>query len=193
MQHGPVRDGEAPRLQYRLLGLRPGVSIGVPERNAGSGGVVGAGGVGKAVAFALAELGAKQVSLFDSDREKGARLAAAIRGSAPEMETFVAASVEQAVAGADGLVNCTPLGMTGMPGTAVSRRLMGDARWAFDAVYTPVDTEFLSDARASGLETISGYELFFHQGTAAFEVFTGRQVEAAALREALQSRVGANV
>ncbi len=62
---------------------------------------------------------------------------------------------------------------------------MTGARWAFDAVYTPVDTEFLCDARAGGLETLSGYELFFHQGVDAFKLFTGCSVDMDALRAEL--------
>ena len=32
---------------------------------------------------------------------------------------------------------------------------------------------------------MSGYELFFHQGVDAFRIFTGREVDQAALRAAL--------
>jgi shikimate dehydrogenase len=62
---------------------------------------------------------------------------------------------------------------------------MRGARWAFDAVYTPRDTRFLRDAAAEGLEVLSGYELFFHQGIHAFGIFTGRRPDPKALREAL--------
>jgi shikimate dehydrogenase len=64
--------------------------------------------------------------------------------------------------------------------------LIGAQSWAFDAVYTPIETRFLLDARDAGLEIISGYELFFHQGVDAFEVFTGVRVDEARLREALK-------
>ena len=88
--------------------------------------------------------------------------------------------------GADGLVNCTPLGMTGHPGSAMPRALMPRSGWAFDAVCTPLDTEFLRSAKSSGLAVLSGYELFFHQGIDAFRLFTGMEPESDALREALQ-------
>ena len=94
-------------------------------------------------------------------------------------------TVDEAVIGADGLINCTPIGMSGYPGTAIPKRLLGSQQWAFDAVYTPVETEFLTGARACGLDTISGYELFFHQGLDTFRIFTGRSVDAAALRQML--------
>ena len=59
---------------------------------------------------------------------------------------------------------------------------MKGAAWAFDAVYTPVDTQFLKDAAKTGLAIISGYELFFNQGIDAWALFTGRPLDTDALR-----------
>lgn len=151
----------------------------------GSVAMAGAGGVGKAIGFALDTLGAQSLVLFDPDRAKAQALADAIQRAGGSMRIAIADTMEAACETADGLVNCTPLGMAGKPGTAFPARLMGTARWAFDAVYTPVDTEFLDDARAARLEILSGYELFFHQGIDAFRLFTGRDVEEPALRKAL--------
>ena len=147
---------------------------------------VGAGGVGRAVAFGLAELGATAIRLFDLDRARAESLAAALRDARPETETTVAASLEDAAAGARGIVNCSPVGMVGHDGTPVPRGLMGGAAWAFDAVYTPVDTRFLADATAAGLDTLSGYELFFEQGQDCIEIFLGGPVDRTRLRQALQ-------
>lgn len=159
-----------------LPGARPGIVA-----------MAGAGGVGKAIAFALAALGATELRIFDTDRARADALATALTAEASEMCVLLADDMAQAAEGSDGLVNCTPLGMAGIPGTAVARPLMAGSRWAFDAVYTPVDTQFLLDARQEGLATISGYELFFHQGVDAFHAFTGRRVDAPALRAALLS------
>jgi shikimate dehydrogenase len=156
-----------------------------PGSQPGIAAIVGAGGVGKAIGFALADLGAGALRLFDRDRSKAETLAKSLGSAAPAMSVSIAETIEAAVIGADGLVNCTPLGMVGQPGTAIPKALIGSQRWAFDAVYTPVDTQFLTDARASGLTTISGYELFFHQGVDAFRIFTGRAADPAALRAQL--------
>ena len=149
--------------------------------------MAGAGGVGKAIAFALAGLKARQLRLYDPDAGKMAALAEALRSAGTGLETVCAASVDEAAEGANGLVNCTPIGMSGYPGSAMETHHMRGAVWAFDAVYTPVDTEFLRLAGEQGLEVISGYELFFHQGIDAFRHFTGIDVDAAALRRALGS------
>ena len=134
---------------------------------------IGAGGVGRAVAFGLAELGAEAIRLVDLDRARAERLAAALREARSGIEVAAFASLDEAVTGANGIVNCSPIGMVGHDGTPVPRGLMRGAAWAFDAVYTPVDTRFLADAAASGLETLTGYELFFEQGLDCTEIFLG--------------------
>ncbi|MEX0955721.1 MAG: shikimate dehydrogenase [Rhizobiaceae bacterium] len=158
------------------LGTSPGVVA-----------LAGAGGVGKAVAFALARLGASQLRIYDTDAGRAGRLAATLAGAETGLSIVKAGSVEEAAAGANGLVNCTPLGMSGHAGTAMSPQHMRGASWAFDAVYTPVDTEFLRIATDAGLAVLNGWELFFHQGVGAFRHFTGADVDANALRLVLNA------
>ena len=146
---------------------------------------VGAGGVGRAVAFGLAELGAAAVRLFDLDRARAESVAADLREARPGFDVTAAASLEEAATGANGIVNCSPVGMVGHDGTPVPRGLMIGTAWAFDAVYTPVDTRFLADAQATGLDTLSGYELFFEQGVVCTEMFLGSPADRTRLRQAL--------
>jgi shikimate dehydrogenase len=147
--------------------------------------VIGTGGVGKAVAFGLLALDARVIRCVDLDIAKAEALAVALRaaGTATRIETY--ADIATAARGASGLVNCTPVGMVGYDGTPLPPALMQGAVWAFDAVYTPVETQFLTDAAAAGLATLSGYELFFEQGVAAWHIFTDLPLERAALRRAI--------
>lgn len=86
------------------------------------------------------------------------------------------------------MLNGTPVGMVGYDGTPLAADAMQGADWAFDAVYTPVDTQFLKDATAQGLDIISGYELFFWQGVHAWEHFSGgKPLDRIALRQALEA------
>jgi shikimate dehydrogenase len=149
--------------------------------------MVGAGGVGKAVAFGLVALGASALTIVDTDSAKAKTLADAVAGASGGAVTASwSGDVRSAVESADGIVNCTPLGMIGYPDSPVPTELLGPQRWAFDAVYTPVDTLFKQQAEAAGLEVLSGYELFFHQGIDAFRIFTGRTPpEPAVLRQML--------
>ena len=78
--------------------------------------LAGAGGVGRAIGFALARLGASELRLFDLDRQKSVALADAI-GSAHDRTCIrISTTIEEAAGGADGLVNATPVGMGGIGG-----------------------------------------------------------------------------
>ena len=148
---------------------------------------VGAGGAGRAIGFALAELGAESIRLVDVDRGRAQALAVSLRAACRTLNATACASLREAAAGARGLVNCSssPVGMVGHDGTPIPREHVQGAAWAFDAVYTPVDTRFLTEAAAAGLDTLSGFELFFHQGADGFEIFFGGSVDRVRLRKAL--------
>ncbi len=145
--------------------------------------MIGAGGVGRAVAFGLVALGVTELRLADRDPARMAGLAEALRSTGIRVTTTTDSAA--AALGAEGLINCTPVGMVGYEGTPLPRSAMQGAGWAFDAVYTPVDTQFLQDAAAEGLQIISGYELFFGQGVDAWTIFTGLPLDHPALRKAL--------
>jgi shikimate dehydrogenase len=147
--------------------------------------MAGSGGVGKAVAFGLAELGAKSLTLFDVDEGKSRSLAAALQPHRGAMSVQVAASLAEACEGADGLVNCTPSGMVNYGGSAFSGIPIKGRGWIFDAVYTPVRTAFVREAEAVRVEILSGYELFLYQGGHAFRLFTGCEVDVGQLRRML--------
>ena len=151
--------------------------------------LAGAGGVGRAIGFALARLGASELRLFDLEEQKAAALAKTLRAGPerPSALIRVCATIEEAADGADGFVNATPAGMGGIGGCPFPRELIGGRQWAFDAVYTPADTTFMQAARAAGLSTLSGYELFLYQGIHAFRLFAGCDVAEDRLRDELQA------
>jgi shikimate dehydrogenase len=148
--------------------------------------LIGAGGVGKAVAFGLLALGLTDIAIADRDLAKAQALCDALRQTRPELVATAGGDAEAMAQGSEGIINGTPVGMVGLEGTPLARTALRGAGWAFDAVYTPVETQFLRDAAAEGLAIISGYELFFHQGVDAWRIFTGLGIDAAALRAALQ-------
>lgn len=147
--------------------------------------MIGTGGVGRAVAFGLVALGVADLRLVDRDLAKAQGLAADLAAAAPGLRVTTGTDAEAAARGAQGLINCTPVGMVGYPGTPLPRAAMAGAEWAFDAVYTPADTQFLTDAAAQGLAVISGWELFFWQGVHAWALFSGLPLDRDALRAAL--------
>lgn len=144
--------------------------------------MIGAGGVGRAVAFGLVTLGMDELRLADRDPAKAEVLAEALRAARPGLGVEVGTDAAALAPGACGLVNCTPIGMVGYDGTPLPAERMAGAEWAFDAVYTPVETQFLADAGAAGLQIISGYELFIGQGVDAWALFTGLPLDEDRLR-----------
>ncbi len=132
--------------------------------------VIGAGGVGKAIAFALAGLGVPELRIFDSDRAKAAQLAARLEGHA---RACVGGSVEEALRGVAGVVNASPVGMLPSTGTPVPDALLHAGLWVADAVYSPLWTPLLTAAKAKGARVMTGRELAIHQAADAFELFTG--------------------
>jgi shikimate dehydrogenase len=156
------------------------------SQNPGTVCLIGTGGVGKAVAFGLIGLKAKAIRCVDLDPAKAAALAAALQALGSETQIETSDDAISAAAGADGIINCTPLGLVGIGGSPLPAEAMQGAAWVFDAVYTPVETQFLQDADQAGLTVISGYELFFGQGIDAWKIFTGVDLDPAALRAAIQ-------
>ncbi|RTE93356.1 MULTISPECIES: shikimate dehydrogenase [Bradyrhizobium] len=136
--------------------------------------VIGAGGVGKAIAFALANLKVSDIRIFDSEPARAATLVSLLapqggaRGAAR-----VAASVEDALHGATGLVNGTPVGMLPNRAMPVAAALLHEKLWVADAVYSPLITPLLAAAEAKGARIMTGRELAIYQAADAFELFTG--------------------
>jgi shikimate dehydrogenase len=147
--------------------------------------MIGAGGVGKAVAFGLIALGLTEIRVVDRDLPKAEALAKALALARPGLITQTGTEATALAPGVSGVINCTPVGMVGYDGTPLPRSGLVGAQWVFDAVYTPVDTRFLQDAAAEGLQVISGYELFFGQGVDAWAFFTALPLDEARLRRDL--------
>ncbi|WP_043235970.1 shikimate dehydrogenase [Bosea sp. LC85] len=151
--------------------------------------ILGAGGVGKAIAFALAASGVARLRLFDLDRAKAATLAGLL-GARAEVE--IAGSAEAAVAGAAGIVNGTPVGMLPDRGTPVPAALIQPGQWVADAVYHPLMTPLLKAAQAAGATVMTGRELAIHQALDAFRLFTGAEPSDNAMAEAFDRIMAAH-
>ncbi|MBR0812487.1 shikimate dehydrogenase [Bradyrhizobium diazoefficiens] len=150
--------------------------------------VIGAGGVGKAIAFALASLGVTDIRIFDSEPARAEKLVSLL---APRGGARAAASVEDALDGATGLVNGTPVGMLPNRDTPVPAALLRADLWVADAVYSPLITPLLAAAREKGARTMTGRELAIYQAADAFELFTGLAPSTEVMGEAFDAVMAA--
>ena len=131
--------------------------------------VIGAGGVGKAIAFALAHQKVSDIRIFDSEPARAEKLVALLDTTG----TRAAASVEDALDGATGLINGTPVGMLPNREMPVPVALLRADLWVADAVYSPLITPLLAAAQDAGARIMTGRALAIYQAADAFELFSG--------------------
>jgi shikimate dehydrogenase len=143
--------------------------------------VLGAGGVARAVGFALVGEHVKKITLINRTRERAEQLAASLRMEA-EAETTIEAlpwneiEISNAIVDCDLLVNCTSIGMkySAAEGKSPVKAglLSGDAL-VYDLVYNPIETPLLREVKKAGARTLGGLTMLVYQGAASFELWTG--------------------
>jgi shikimate dehydrogenase len=147
--------------------------------------VVGAGGVGSAIAASLAGAGAARIGLYDPDTERCEGLATRIRDHHAGTEVVTGSSDPT---GHDIVVNATPLGMN--PGDPMPLEVERIAPEAFvgEVVMKVEATPFLAAARARGCETQVGTDMLFEQIPAYLEFFGFPSTTAEHLRQVARLR-----
>ncbi len=127
--------------------------------------VVGAGGVGSAIAFALAEAGAASVAVADIDAERAPGLSFRLLQLAG-VKSFVS---QAQAAGFDLIVNASPLGMRDDDPLPVDLDGLTPDAIVADVVIREEPTPVLKAARARGCHVQVGAAMTDHQVAAAAE------------------------
>lgn len=155
------------------LGELPGAS---PERRRAL--VLGAGGAGRAVAWALREAGAAEVAVWNRTPGRAAALARELGVRHAERP-----------GPADLLVNATSVGLE--PGTGEAEALEALALGGLDPPAVVVDlvygegtTPVCAWAARAGSRVVEGIEVLVRQGARSFERWTGRPAPLDVMREA---------
>lgn len=142
--------------------------------------IVGAGGAAKAIAFGLAEKGARIV-ITNRTEKKGLELAEEVRKSG---ESLFQPFDKLEGLNVDIIINTTPLGMKGFDQKVpVPESIVKDVV-VFDNVYNPMNTPLITLAKNKGCQVIYGVDMFVHQGAEAFKIWTGREPPVEVMREA---------
>jgi shikimate dehydrogenase len=173
-----LRDGRRVGHNTDCSGFAEGFRRGLPDVPRAEVVQLGAGGAGAAVAHALLAEGTGRLCIADTDRARAAALAGDLCARFGAGRAVAADGLEAAIAAADGLVNCTPVGMTKLPGMPVPAGLLHPRLWVADIVYFPLETELLRTARAMGCRTLDGGGMAVFQAVGAFRLFTGREPDA---------------
>lgn len=129
--------------------------------------ILGAGGVARAIAYG-AKLGGARITLFNRSRGRGLDLAKALGVSfGGSLEDFCADEFSI-------LINATSAGFRA-PSVNPAEGRLAPHLLVMDAVFIPVETKLIRDARALGCKTISGTRMLIHQACGQVELYTGCQ------------------
>jgi shikimate dehydrogenase len=131
--------------------------------------VIGAGGAARAILFALSRVGIGRVTLLNRNVLKGAALLSSfgIKGQALPLNSKLPAAAL--------LVNASALGMVGQPPLEIDLAPLPEDAVVYDAVYAPLETDLLAQARDRELDTVDGLEMLVGQAALAFELFFGAE------------------
>ncbi|KAF2298586.1 hypothetical protein GH714_024224 [Hevea brasiliensis] len=141
--------------------------------------LVGAGGAGRALAFGAKSRGA-QVIIFNRNYERAKALAHAVSGKALPYENLERFRTENVMI----LANASAVGMEpNSDQTPVSKESLKAYELVFDAVYTPINTRLLQEAKEVGAIVVSGVEMFIRQALGQFRLFTGGLAPEAFMRK----------
>ncbi len=145
--------------------------------------LVGAGGLGRALAHGLTERRAELV-ITNRTEERGLALAAEVGAQFVSLDGMAGANP-------DVLVQTTSVGMhPRIAESIVPAGMLRPGLVVYDAVYNPLETRLLRDARAAGCRTVSGIGHFVNQAAGQFELWTGRKAPTEVMRSVLLERLG---
>ncbi|MGR3911518.1 shikimate dehydrogenase [Burkholderia sp. SR8] len=120
--------------------------------------VVGSGGAGTAIAFALAEAGAAEVDVSDINEARAQQLASRLR------LTGVQSCVSPPIAvGFDIVVNASPIGMHPDDPLPMNIEGLGEGTLVAEAIMHPPETRLLAQARACGCPVQPGSYMMDYQ------------------------------
>lgn len=149
--------------------------------------IVGAGGAGRATAHALADEGVT-IQIANRTYSRASELATELQKLGFEASSHELDELSTLIPGANLLVNTTSVGMDSAK-SPVPRPDLHDDLAVMDAVYTPLETKLLKDAREVGATCIDGAWMLLYQGVEAFEIWTGIEAPIEVMNRALRAHL----
>lgn len=135
--------------------------------------LIGAGGAAKSIAVALADAGAQQIRITNRSIERAEALANEIEVA----EVCAWENKEAALEDVTLLVNTTSLGMVGQPPLELSLDTLPKQALVTDAIYNPLMTPLLLQAKNRGNLVVTGIGMLMHQAVSGFEGWFGVRPE----------------
>lgn len=132
--------------------------------------VLGAGGAARAIVVALLDEGVPELRITNRTMERAQVLAEAF---GDRVKVLPWSERNDAMAGVSLLVNTTTLGMHGQPPLDVALDALPLAAMVSDAIYIPMETPLLTQARLRGQRTVNGLGMLINQARPAFASWFG--------------------
>ncbi len=185
------RDGRSVGYNTDSTGWRWGFERALAEASLARVVLLGAGGAGSAIAHALMRMECASLAIVDPLTARARHLAEQLNHAYPGARAQASDKLEMALQAASGLVHATPTGMVKSPGLPLPAQLLNPGLWVSEVVYFPLQTELLQVAAARGCRTVDGGGMAVGQAVGAFEMFTGRQPDAARMQRHFADLVAA--
>ncbi len=131
--------------------------------------VLGAGGVAKAICFALTQSGVNSIKIFNRTLEHASAFKSDI------ISIYSLADVEKYVDISSIIINCTSLGMS-TKNSPLPISILSKNQTLIDTIYTPLKTKLLVDAEKVGAKTVNGLDMFIYQGLASLDLWFGESI-----------------
>ena len=130
--------------------------------------LIGAGGAGSSMAFALAEAGASRLQIYDTVTKRAERVAAGVVQHYPQVAVNAGIVSPE---GFDIVANATPVGMGPDDPYPLDPELLSSSQLVTEMIMKPRITRFLKAAEEKGCATQEGYEALKGQAQANMEFF----------------------
>ena len=160
--------------------------------------ILGAGGAARAIAVKLAQAKAEHISIRNRSIKKAEELSQSIRTRIPgsNIDGNGLQSLKEETNTFDLIVNTTSVGMFGENNrestSLIEENWIPEKSICSDAVYNPLETVFLKNAKRKGAKTLSGLGWLIHQGAFAWKLWTGTEMPIDAVRNALTEELTKN-
>ena len=145
--------------------------------------VLGAGGAARAIVLSLIDEGASEIRLINRTRAKADALA---QEFGQVVTAYDWSERHDALAGCALLINTTNQGMHGQPDLDLQLDQLPSSALVADAIYIPLETALLAQARQRGNTGVNGLGMLLNQARPAFKAWFGVMPEITpALRQAI--------
>ena len=144
--------------------------------------IIGAGGTARAAAYGIMKEGGLPI-IVSRTTAKGKNLS-------NKLNCPFYSLADLGMIKADCMINTTPVGMyPNIDQSPVEASFLGKYKYVIDVIYNPLKTKLLRDAEANGCRTVSGLDMFVHQGAEQLKLWTGIEPPRALMKKVVTERL----